>query len=152
MKKLLLALPVALLMAACSPPQAPSGKPVTPITPMPSSAPPTAPADAAEATDATDAAAGQAAVPAVASSADGAAVYAKACVTCHGTGLAGAPKLGDAADWGPRIAQGEALLLEHSIKGFTGKKGMMPPRGGFMNLSDEEMRAAVAYMVSQSGG
>lgn len=153
MKKLLLALPVALLVAACSPPQAP---PAQPITPMPSSAPPAAPAapvapnDSGDTGDTGDAPASQA--PAVASSADGAAIYAKACVTCHGAGLAGAPKLGDAADWGPRIAQGEALLLEHSIKGFTGKKGMMPPRGGFMNLSDEEMRAAVDYMVSQSGG
>lgn len=150
MKKLLLALPVALLVAACSPPQAP---PAQPITPMPSSAPPAAPAAPVapnDSGDTGDAPASQA--PAVASSADGAAIYAKACVTCHGAGLAGAPKLGDAADWGPRIAQGEALLLEHSIKGFTGKKGMMPPRGGFMNLSDEEMRAAVDYMVSQSGG
>ncbi len=77
---------------------------------------------------------------------DGEAVYKKACITCHGTGLAGAPKLGDAADWGPRIAQGDALLFEHASKGFTGKKGMMPPKGGFMTLTDDEIRAAIEFM------
>lgn len=80
--------------------------------------------------------------------ADGEAVYKKACITCHGAGIAGAPKLGDAADWGPRIAQGDALLLEHAIKGFTGQKGMMPAKGGFVTLSDDEVKAAIDYMVA----
>lgn len=97
-------------------------------------------------------AAATAEAPAVASSVDGEVVYNKACMACHAAGVAGAPKIGDAADWGPRIAQGETVLFEHSLKGFTGKKGVMPPRGGFMNLSDDEVRAAVAHMVSQSGG
>ena len=73
-----------------------------------------------------------------------------ACVACHGAGIAGAPKLGDAADWGPRIAQGDALLLEHALKGFTGKKGMMPAKGGFVTLSDAEVKAAIDYMVANS--
>ena len=60
---------------------------------------------------------------------DGAAVYAQACATCHATGLAGAPKLGDAEDWGPRLAQGEAVLLQHALEGYTGEKGVMPPKG-----------------------
>lgn len=77
---------------------------------------------------------------------DGTEVFEGACKACHGTGLAGAPKLGDAADWGPRAAQGEALLFEHATKGFTGKKGMMPPKGGFMALTDDEIRAAIGYM------
>lgn len=155
MNKLLLALPAALLLAACSPPAAPPAE-----TPSSSPAPATdeaAPAATDAAPAAADAAATAEPAPAAgeataAASADGAAVYNKACVACHGAGLAGAPKLGDGADWGPRIAQGQDVLVDHVIKGFTGKKGVMPPRGGFMNLSDDEVRAAVAHMVSQSGG
>ena len=96
-----------------------------------------------------DAAAADAAAPA-AVAINGEDVYKKACFACHGAGIAGAPKLGDAADWGPRIAQGDALLLEHAIKGYTGKKGMMPPKGGFMNLSDAEVQAGVDYMKAAS--
>ena len=85
---------------------------------------------------------------AAAQTADGAAVYERLCTTCHTAGIAGAPKLGDAADWAPRIAQGEEVLYDHSIKGFTGAKGMMPAKGGNPALSDAEVRAAVDYMVS----
>lgn len=80
----------------------------------------------------------------------GDAVYQQACFACHGTGAAGAPKLGDKAAWAARIAQGMAVLNEHAIKGFTGEFGMMPPKGGRMDLSDAEVMAAVDYMVSQS--
>jgi cytochrome c5 len=76
--------------------------------------------------------------------------YAKACVACHGAGVAGAPKLGDKADWGPRIAKGKDTLYTHSIQGFTGAKGMMPPKGGMTSLSDDEVKAAVDYMVAQA--
>jgi cytochrome c5 len=79
---------------------------------------------------------------------DGASVYLKACVTCHATGLAGAPKLDDHADWAPRIAQGDEVLFKHATEGFTGKKGMMPPRGGFTTLSDAEIRAAIEHMTA----
>jgi cytochrome c5 len=64
--------------------------------------------------------------------------------------VAGAPKLGDKAAWGPRIAQGIDTLYTHSIKGFQGKAGMMPPKGGNMALSDADVKAAVDYMVAQS--
>ena len=76
--------------------------------------------------------------------------YKSKCVACHGGGIAGAPKLGDKAAWAARIAQGDEVLLQHAIKGFKGDTGYMPPKGGFMTLSDEEISAAVQYMVSQS--
>ncbi len=82
--------------------------------------------------------------------ATGEAVYKKTCMACHAMGVAGAPKLGDSADWEPRIAQGMDVLYDHSINGYTGKKGMMPPKGGNLSLSDEDTRAAVDYMVSQA--
>ncbi|MDQ3775396.1 MAG: c-type cytochrome [Pseudomonadota bacterium] len=82
----------------------------------------------------------------------GKTVYDTACVVCHQTGVGGAPKVGaehkDA--WADRIAQGEATLSEHAIKGFQGKAGMMPPKGGRADLSDEDVKAAVSYMVEAS--
>ena len=74
-------------------------------------------------------------------------VYDTACVVCHQTGVGGAPKIGDKAGWADRIAQGEATLADHAIKGFQGKTGMMPPKGGRADLSDEDVKAAVSYMV-----
>ena len=85
--------------------------------------------------------------PAVADVSQGKSVYNKTCALCHGVGAAGAPKPGDTADWGPRIAQGMDVLYKHAIEGFTGAKGMMPPRGGAAALSDDEVKAAVDYMV-----
>lgn len=76
-------------------------------------------------------------------------VFKKTCVMCHQTGVAGAPKLGDKADWGPRIAQGKDVLYKHAIEGFNGNKGAMPAKGGNPSLSDEEMKAAVDYIVSK---
>lgn len=76
-------------------------------------------------------------------------VFKKTCVMCHQTGVAGAPKLGDKADWGPRIAQGKDVLYKHAIEGFNGSKGAMPAKGGNPSLSDEEMKAAVDYIVSK---
>jgi cytochrome c5 len=77
----------------------------------------------------------------------GKTVYDTACVVCHQTGVGGAPKLGDKAAWADRLSQGEATLSEHAIKGFQGKTGMMPPKGGRADLSDEDVKAAVSYMV-----
>ncbi|NTW68544.1 MAG: cytochrome c5 family protein [Chlorobiaceae bacterium] len=85
-----------------------------------------------------------------ANAAAGKATYDASCVTCHKTGLMGAPKLGDKAAWAPRIKQGEAVLVSHSIKGFQGKVGMMPPKGGNAKLTDIQVGNAVAYMVSGS--
>lgn len=81
---------------------------------------------------------------------EGEDVYKQTCAACHAAGVAGAPKLGDSADWQPRIAQGKDVLYEHSIKGFSGKKGVMPPKGGNLSLSDDQVKAAVDYMVSQA--
>ena len=96
------------------------------------------------------AAAGTSASPAAAASgaADGRKVYDGACIACHGAGIAGAPKFGDKAAWAPRIAQGTNVLYDHAIKGFQGKGGVMPPKGGAMQLSDADVKAAVDAMVA----
>jgi cytochrome c5 len=75
--------------------------------------------------------------------ADGKAVYDKTCVACHASGVANAPKFGDKAAWAPRIATGNAALLASVIKG----KGAMPPKAG-TTLGDDELKAAIEYMVS----
>ena len=80
----------------------------------------------------------------------GKAVFTKTCAMCHAAGVGGAPKPGDKADWGPRIAQGKDVLYQHALQGFTGKKGMMPPKGANAALSDAEVKSAVDYMVAQS--
>lgn len=77
-------------------------------------------------------------------------VYSSACFACHGTGAAGAPKLGDKAAWGPRIAQGSDTLYKHAINGFTGGSGVMPAKGGRADLSDAAVKAAVDHMVAES--
>lgn len=77
-------------------------------------------------------------------------VYNTACIACHGSGVGGAPVVGDTAAWAPRIAQGTATLNEHAVQGFTGSAGVMIAKGGRMDLSDAEVEDAVAYMVSES--
>ncbi|MDK6080199.1 c-type cytochrome [Massilia varians] len=120
-----------------------------PVAPAPAAA-----ADAAAATPAPAAAApadapAPAAAPAVASADAGKNVYNAACIACHGAGIAGAPKLGDKAAWTARVAQGNAVLYEHAIKGFQGKAGVMPPKGGAA-VSDADVKAAVDYMVASA--
>ena len=78
---------------------------------------------------------------------DGEAVYRTACTVCHGAGIAGAPKTGDASAWEARIEQGMETLVRHAIEGFQGDTGVMPPRGGRSDLSDAQVQAAVQYMV-----
>lgn len=90
-----------------------------------------------------------AAAPVAGSADSGKALYNSACVACHGAGIAGAPKFGDKAAWAPRIAQGASVLHEHAIKGFQGKVGMMPPKGG-ASAPDADVKAAVDYMVSSA--
>ncbi len=75
-------------------------------------------------------------------------VYQKACVTCHKTGVANAPKFGDAAAWAPRIAKGKEALYSSSLNGVPGTA--MVARGGCGSCSDEELKAAVDFMVSGS--
>lgn len=79
---------------------------------------------------------------------DGPATYEAVCTACHGAGIAGAPKTGDAAAWAPRIAQGVDVLYKHSIEGYTGKAGVMPAKGGRADLPDELVKLAVDYMVA----
>ena len=95
--------------------------------------------------------AAQAAAPAApAADLPGETVYGQACVACHGAGIAGAPKFGDKAAWAPRIAQGPDTLHKHALEGFQGKNGLMPPKGGRTDLSDQSVINAVDYMVAGS--
>lgn len=78
----------------------------------------------------------------------GAEVYNAACVACHGSGAAGAPKMGDSGAWSKRIAQGYDTLVSHAIKGIRG----MPAKGGNPDLDDLEVARAVVHMANASGG
>lgn len=77
-------------------------------------------------------------------------VYDGACFICHATGVAGAPKIGDSNDWNARATQGIETLYTHAVKGFMGETGLMPPKGGRMDYSDEDVKAAVDYMIDGS--
>ncbi len=77
----------------------------------------------------------------------GAQVYAAQCTACHAAGVANAPKLGDAAAWGPRVKTGYEALLTSALKG----KGAMGAQGGG-DFSDYEIGRAVVHMANQSGG
>ncbi|WP_234283681.1 MULTISPECIES: c-type cytochrome [unclassified Halomonas] len=74
---------------------------------------------------------------------DGEAIYNQACMACHMTGAAGAPRRGEAGEWEGRIDQDIETLYDHAINGV----GAMPPKGGNMGLSDDEVRAAVDFLV-----
>ncbi|MCS0582874.1 c-type cytochrome [Massilia pinisoli] len=92
--------------------------------------------------------AGALATPAIAGNSEaGKTLFNQTCAACHGAGIAGAPKFGDKAAWAPRIAQGASTLYEHALKGFQGKAGMMPPKGG-STAPDADVKAAVDYMVA----
>ena len=78
--------------------------------------------------------------------ADGQQVYKNSCQACHAAGVAGSPKLGDKATWEPRIATGMDAL----VASVTNGKGIMPPRGACASCSDDDLKAAVEYMVSES--
>jgi cytochrome c5 len=119
-----------------------------PEAPAPAAAP-AAPGAAAPATPvaAPAAAPPAAATPATASADNGKTLYSSACIACHGAGIAGAPKFGDKGSWAARIAQGNTVLYEHAIKGFQGKAGVMPPKGG-ASAPDADVKAAVDYMVA----
>ena len=122
---------LAALLAACgqqespAPPASVEAAPAAPATPTPPEA-------------------------AVADVMPGEGSYKKACALCHAAGTAGAPIPGDKADWAARIDQGMETLYKHSTQGYTGAKGVMPPKGGNLSLSDQEVMAAVDYMVAKS--
>lgn len=78
----------------------------------------------------------------------GRVVWLGTCQLCHAEPATGAPQLGDAAAWAPRAAQGKAVLYQHALEGFMGPLGdEMPARGANPALSDDEVKAAVDYMV-----
>lgn len=74
-------------------------------------------------------------------------VYNASCLACHGTGVAGAPKVGDKAAWAERAAKGVDGLLSAAIKGINA----MPPKGTCATCSDEELKAAIEYMLKETG-
>jgi cytochrome c5 len=78
---------------------------------------------------------------------DGAVIYNNLCTGCHTSGVAGAPTL-TAAGMGARQAQGVDVLYKHAIEGFTGATGIMPPKGGNPALTDEQVHAAVDWMLA----
>ncbi len=75
--------------------------------------------------------------------------YNSYCSACHNLGVAGAPRITDREAWKPRLAQGKKVLYDHAINGFVGKTGSMPPKGGFVGLSDEQVEDVVDYIIYQ---
>lgn len=75
---------------------------------------------------------------------EGSQVYGTFCIACHASGVSGAPKIGNAAEWGPRIAQGKDVLKNHALNGFNA----MPPKGTCMDCSDDEIVAAIEHMIA----
>ena len=78
-------------------------------------------------------------------------VYQAVCKTCHETGLAGAPKVGDKAAWAPAIKKGYETLAQHAINGFQSPGKVMPAKGGNSDLADVEVQRAVVFMANKSG-
>lgn|SRR5690554_6317359 len=89
-----------------------------------------------------------AAAPSSASSGprSGSEVYDAVCMACHTTGAAGAPVIGDADAWAPRLDKGMETLMDHAINGFNA----MPAKGGCASCSDEEIEAAMEHIVAES--
>lgn len=82
---------------------------------------------------------------------EGREVWLKTCTGCHKSGLGGAPLIADKAEWAPRIAKGRETLHDHAINGFSGPLMLqMPPKGGYDYLTDEQVKAAVDFMVHAS--
>ncbi|MDP3843709.1 MAG: c-type cytochrome [Oxalobacteraceae bacterium] len=142
----LLPLAIALLIAGCGEKTPPAAEavpavPATEVAAAPAMPEPAAPAPAASAEPAP--------VASAAGTGDlvkGEQIYTSTCLACHGAGVLGAPKFGDKAVWGSRIAQGIDTLHTNSINGIR----MMPPKGGNATLKDEDVKAAVDYMVSKA--
>lgn len=151
-RPIMLSLSILPFLVACGKQEPPA--PAVPPAPQTAAPAPTPAPGAAAPAPAPEAAAPAAPAAAPAGGggnlAKGEATYKQTCFACHAAGVAGAPKLGDKAAWAPRIAQGMDTLHTHSIKGFQGKAGMMPAKGGNVSLPDADVMAAVDYMVSQS--
>jgi cytochrome c len=78
------------------------------------------------------------------------AQYANTCEGCHGEGTGGAPITGDTEDWAERVSKGMRKVRENALLGYEGPTGIMPAKGGYTELSDEELIAIVDYMVDIS--
>ena len=151
-QQLIALLCTALLIAGCSdqgstpPPDAKSAVKPAPDT---TTAEPTMPEPAIQEVPATQPATEAETVietPTQTAAVDGKQIYQQSCMACHSTGAAGAPKTGDKAAWSARIAKGSDALF------LTVKNGLnaMPPKGTCMSCSDEELRAAMEYIVGES--
>jgi len=81
---------------------------------------------------------------------DGAQVYEQVCSACHGLGIAGAPKAGDVAAWGPRLAKGKTVLYDHALHGFTGQAGTMPAKGNRLDIPDAIIEQGVDHMMDMA--
>lgn len=102
---------------------------------------------AAEAAQAATVAAAQPAEPRT-----GEQAYNEACFACHSPpGVGGAPVIGDGDAWAARVAQGRDLMIQHAIEGYQGDAGLMPAKGGRLDFSDDEVIAAVDYILAQLG-
>jgi len=78
-------------------------------------------------------------------------IWMATCAQCHIRGLGGAPKIGDIAAWAPRIAKGKEVLYDHALHGFVGPQlNEMPAKGGFTDLTDDEVKLAVDFVVFAS--
>lgn len=75
---------------------------------------------------------------------DGEMIYNNVCQACHVSGAANAPKLGS-DDWAARAEKGIDMLTDHAVNGFNA----MPAKGGRMDLTEEQVRATVEYMLAQ---
>ena len=77
---------------------------------------------------------------------NGEKIYTTACLACHDAGVLGAPKFADKAAWKPRIAKGKAVLYTSALNGIN----LMPAKGGNATLKDEDVKAAVDYMIGKA--
>ena len=78
---------------------------------------------------------------------DPARTYTQSCAACHNSGAAGAPRMGNAADWSARLEKGFDVLVEHTINGFN---NVMPPKGMCFTSSDDDLKAMVQYILDES--
>lgn len=133
-------------------PETESNTPATPAAEDSTEAPKAEEAPTADAAPTAEKAESAPAAPVVASHAsiDGEAIYKQTCFACHEMGVAGAPKIGDKALWEERIAAGAEALYNSAINGKQSPAGVMPAKGGNMSLSDDQIKAAVDYMISKS--